>query len=333
MIRLAFSILVFIFVNRGFAQKKVDFGFTHHTLKTKELETVDFYVRGEGSEKPLLLYLDGSGPYPLFQKIKMGMGSTVILDLRKVAQEFCVVLIGKPGVPFSDSVTTRPDGYPIYPEPPAYQRLLSLEWRVESANQVIQYVLKNRLANSSKVVVFGFSEGAQVAPSLAVRNKSVTHLVCFGGNGLNQLYDPIIQTRMKMALGQYTPEHAQHIVDSLLSTYREIYRSPNEVGRRWYGHTYKRWSGFAANAPVDQLLTLSIPIYWVNGGLDENPILSSDFIALAFIDAGKTNFTHKVYPNYDHSLNEVIKKEGQITQVIPRYDEVIGAAFDWLAKH
>jgi pimeloyl-ACP methyl ester carboxylesterase len=328
-----FSLLLFLCgINYGLAQTKVENGFTQYSIKTKETETINFYLRGEGSNKPLLIYLDGSGAYPLFQKTEDGIGSTVLLNLKKLEKEFCVALISKPGVPFSDSVKTSPSGYPIYPEPISYQRLIGLNWRVQSADQVIQYTLKNHLANSRKVVVIGFSEGAQVAPSLATKNKSITHIICFGGNGLNQLYDPIIQTRIKMATGQYTPEQAQYVVDSLLTTYKDIYRNPSDVKRQWYGHTYKRWFSFGSQPPVHQLLSLSIPIYWVSGGLDENPILSSDYIALAFIDVGKDNFNYKVYPNYDHSLNEVIMKNGQIVQMIPRYREVMEAAFEWLSQ-
>jgi pimeloyl-ACP methyl ester carboxylesterase len=327
-------IIAFLILVSGnvLAQKQLPYGFRHFTLKDKEIGVVDFYVKGEGVNKPLLLYLDGSGAYPLFQKLKQGTASTVLLNLKKVTEKYCVALISKPGVPFYDTanVEVSENSQPVVPE--LYQKTLSLNWRAESANQVINYLAKKKMINKRRVVVFGFSEGAQVAPTLAAKNKYVTHLVCFGGNGLNHLFDPIVQTRQKMHAGQYTPTQAQHIVDSLMTTYKNIYADPQSTEKQWWGHTYKRWSSFDSGIPVERLLTLDIPIYWVNGGLDENPVLSSDYLKLAFIRAGKDNLTHRIYPTYDHQLNEHIIQEGKEPQLVPRYKEVMDEAFAWVEK-
>lgn len=316
----------------AFGQKLTSNGFKHYTVTSAETGTVNFYVKGDGADKPLLLYLDGSGAYPLFQKMKQGMASTVILNLKKVTEKYCVVLISKPGVAFIDSTHTEASFGSQPEEPELYRKTLSMDWRATSASMAIDYVLKNKLANAQQVAVLGFSEGAQVAPAVAVKNKKVTHLLCFGGNGLNHLFDPIIQTRMKMYAGQYTPEQAQHKIDSLMNDYKDIYTHPQSTDMQWWGHSYKRWSSFDSHTPVENLLTLNIPIYLVNGGLDENPVLSTDFVQLAFIRAGKSNLTRKVYPNYDHQLNEHVRQNGQEVQVVPRYKEVMDEAFAWLGS-
>jgi len=307
--------------------------FKHYQLYHKKIGAVDFHTSGEGPDKPLLIYLDGSGAYPLFQKVSQGMASTVMLDIKKVTEKYCLVLISKPSVAFIDSTSmNNPQNNPIF-EPEYYRKTLSLDWRAEAANQVINFLVAKKEFKNQKVILLGFSEGAQVAPLVANKNKRVTHLMCMGGNGLNHLFDPIIQVRLKMYAGYYTPDQAQQIIDSLKNQYVKIYQDPNSTEKQWWGHTYKRWSSFDSKMPVEMLLKLNIPIYWVNGGLDDNPILSSDFIAISFIRAGKNNFTHKVYPNYDHQLNEHVLKDGKETSTIPRYREVMKEAFDWLDNH
>jgi hypothetical protein len=57
-------------------------GYSTHSLVRSELGTVNYFVRNlnEKPNRPVLLYLDGSGPYPLFQRMKNGFGSTLVIQ-------------------------------------------------------------------------------------------------------------------------------------------------------------------------------------------------------------------------------------------------------------
>ncbi|MEM9931239.1 MAG: hypothetical protein AAF840_15590, partial [Bacteroidota bacterium] len=89
-------------------------GFEPYELVTNELGTVNYYLTPDTGafRKPLLVYLDGSGPFPLFQEVPQGIGSTVVFDFQRLRQEFRILLISKPGVPFIDKVESDEYGYP-----------------------------------------------------------------------------------------------------------------------------------------------------------------------------------------------------------------------------
>jgi len=309
-------------------------GFDAHVLSDGQLGDVNYYVSEVDKEhpKPLLVYLDGSGSYPLYQKMDQGYGSTVVFDLEKLTKEYTILLISKPGVPFIDKMDMDSNGYPMYETPEEYTERLSLGWRMESAHKIINLLVDDGKVKSNKVVVLGFSEGAQVGPFLAQKNKHISHLLLFGGNGLNQFIDPIITTRMKATTGQISEKEAQQQVDSLFAQYKKIYQNAESTDSFWWGHTYKRWASFTQDDPYLSLADLDIPIYIANGSLDENSVLSADYIQLEFIKRQKSNLTYKTYPGYDHQFNEIIFEDGIFKDAIPKIDAVIQDAFQWLAK-
>ena len=125
---------------------------------------------------------------------------------------------------------------------------------------------------------------------------------------------------------------AQSEIDSLFIRYRDIYNNPAQVNKKWWGHTFKRWASFTAHDPYKYLLDLNIPIYIANGSLDENSVLSADYIQLEFIKNQKSNLTYKTYPNFDHQFNEIIFKDGSFMEAIPKIDIILSDAFEWLEE-
>ncbi|MEL6124570.1 MAG: hypothetical protein AAFR14_12720, partial [Bacteroidota bacterium] len=243
-------------------------GFDEYQIDSKKYGEINYYISSDTTShpKPLLVYLDGSGADPLFQKMESGIASTVVIDFQHLQTEYRILFISKPGIPFYGERASSPNpGSSIPHEPLDYTERLSRDWRVGSANLIIDRLVKEKSIDTSRIVVLGFSEGAQVAPKLACENEHVTHLMMFGGNGLNQLFDPIITTRMKASKGTLSEIEAQHQIDSLLLIYKDIYANPTSTSDRWWGHTYKRWASFSTTDPYQELLTLDIPIYIANG--------------------------------------------------------------------
>jgi predicted esterase len=307
-----------------------DLGFQIYKLKDKELGEINYYLSIDSTKtkKPLLVYLDGSGAFPLFIKSENGLGTTIAFDYKKISNKYRILLIGKPGVPFIDSISSDSE----QEHPDYYKQNLSLDWRVNSADSIINKLVEDKFIDSRKIVLMGFSEGAQVGPRLAKVNKHISHLLLFGGNGLNQFFDPIINARMKANKGLISESEAQEEVDSLFLEYKKIYSHPQDVEKEWWGHTYKRWASFTKIDPYKDLAELEIPIYIANGSLDENSVLSADYIKLEFIKLRKENLTYKTYPDYDHQFYEIITKDGQFVKAVPKLDEVMSHAFAWLKK-
>ncbi|MBD2757751.1 alpha/beta hydrolase family protein [Spirosoma validum] len=327
-------ILVSVFVRIAFAQHPNELLFEHYQLQTASLGKLSIHVTktlGAKKQKPLLLYLDGSGNMPIFYKRRPNRYFTSVpLDIKRYVDDYHVVLISKPGVPFSDSLHYAQTGQEYYPTNAEYESRYSLDWRAQSASQVIDWLLKKLPVDRSQVIVLGYSEGSQVAPRVAVLNKKVTHVVCFVGNALNQFYDFLLTTRLQVEKSELTPEQGQTIIDSLYTQYAAIYQSPTDTKRYWYGATYQKWASFCTTLPLESMIRLSIPILYIAGGRDHNQtILDMDYAKLEFIRRGKDNLTYKVYPYCDHYLQEERIVEGKLAKK-DRLNEAHQFALDWV---
>lgn len=311
-------------------------GFEHYSINDKSLGEINYYISSKDMDKPkpILLYLDGSGAFPLFQYTEKGIGSSVIIDFQKLRDDYHIVLISKPGVSFIDSVKFNPQGVPVYQEPQPYKEKLSLDWRVNSAKLVLKKVIKEFKVSNKKIAVIGISEGFQVGAKLASIDKNVTHLMLFVGNGLNQIYDSIIQNRIDAQSGALSAEVAQKNIDSLYVIAKDIYENPNATDKEWYGHSYLRWSSFTNNNPTENILSLNIPVYIVAAANDRNTsVLGTDYLYLESVRLNKKNIIYNVYP-VDHSLNVSIKdKDGNIVSMKNYRTEILNAAFKWLNEN
>ena len=331
--KIFFSLTLLLLSFVSFGQSFSDSLFEHYKLTDPNLKTFEIHVTKSksGVKRPLLIYIDGSGNFPIYYKTKSGKYSTSIpLDISKYAKDYYVVLISKPNIPFSDSLQYSPSGRKFYPDNDLYNELYSLDWRAETASKAIDFLLKKLPIDKNKVIVMGYSEGSQVAPKVAVLNKKVTNVVCFVGNALNQLYDFIIETRLEADRNKISSEQSQKIVDSLYNEFEKIYANPKATNYKWFGETYLKWSSFSKTTPLENMLKLKIPILYIAGGKDNNQtILDMDYAKLEFLRKGKNNLTYKVYPNCNHYFQESITTNEGKNIKTDKIDEVHNFAIEW----
>ncbi|MDN3583602.1 hypothetical protein [Mucilaginibacter flavus] len=323
--------------------KPADYGLKEFSLQDKKLGLIRFYVSTENiqKKKPLFIEVNGSGGLPLCVYIKgKGFGATLntfnsqLKDATK--NQFHYIVLGKPGTPFCDSIST-PNDIKHYDEhalissyafSKEYNQRLSLNWRVQATKKVISYLITHRFWNRGKIVAYGYSEGGQVVPSLAVADKRVTHIIPVVGSGLNQFYDRIIGWRIKAAHNEVTQQQAQDSIDANLKQIKDIYRHPESSTLQYDGHSYKRWASFGLNPPFEKLRMLHIPIYMIVSTADNNsPIYGLDYVLLDFMRLGKTNLTYDPCVGCDHYLNstdsdKTVKQTEYTTKILT-----------WLNRH
>ncbi len=311
-----------------------DLGFTPFTLKSKSWGEIHYLVSSKGMDqsKPILLYLDGSGASPLFEQSEGGLGTTVVIDFHKLAEEYHVILISKPGLPYIDTLAldrAAAEEAPLIPE--QYTQRLSLDWRVETARLVLKKAMRQLPVSSKKVAVIGLSEGFQVGAKLAAKEKRVTHLILGVGNGLNQFFDFIIQSRNDAMTGHLTYEESSAVIDSLFQVATSIYAQPESITDEWYGHSYLRWGSFTNNIPMENILALDIPVYIFAAAQDRNTsILGTDYLYLESLRRKKSNIVYRVYP-VNHAMQEVIMdNQGNRIATKDRRTEILDAAMQWL---
>src|SRR5690606_29237969 len=261
-------------------------GFRSHTVHDPELGRIDLHLvdRHLQDTLPLLVFLDGSGAHPIMAVMQGPDGSwqtysTVPRTLQEAADKHHVLLVSKPGVALIDTVHGD-----IHEPPAAYTERLSAEWRARAASRAITEVLALYPVDRDRIGVLGFSEGAQVAPRVAVIDPRITHVMAFAGGALNQFFHPIIELRMDAARGAITHQEAQARIDSLFAEYERIYADPQATDKSYWGHSYLRWSSFTDPPTLDAFVSLDIPVYLAQGSTDRNTQpLGADYVRLEFL--------------------------------------------------
>lgn len=332
-----FLILILFFSKTTYAQhENITKNWKTISINDNDLGKIDYHVYKNNitKKKPLIVYLQGSTNFPLFYLKPNGRYSSgITLNVNSMSNEYHIVLISKPNTPLVDSLEIAPSGRMQYPWREGYSKKYSLDWRANSADKVINDVIDKLNVDSSRVLVWGHSEGSQVAPAVALKNTNVTHVIAMAGNSLNHLYDFILMERFAALSGQKSNEEAQSNIDSLYTEFEKIYSHPESTTKEWFGESYLKWSSFTLNSPIENMLKLDLPILYVAGGTDLHSILNMDYAKLEFLRKGKDNLTYKVYPNCDHYFMEVKTDTSGKKEWIEHLDEVNDFALKWVIKN
>ncbi len=174
----------------------------------------------------------------------------------------------------------------------------------------------------SPVIVFGASEGCDVAAAVAAQEPRITHIILLAGGGgwtQAQEFHHFVRTRPGSIPGISTP-------DQLTAKLDDIRANPG-ADTMWFGHPYRRWSSYMFARPADDLLRVAAPILAIHGDADQSvPVESARALRDAFAAAGKTNLTYKEYAGVDHTFTHV--ESGNSVRAWIEIDTI-----EWLAAH
>jgi len=287
--------------------------------------TVRIFVSTEGHPVdverilPLVLYIQGSGYSPIYYGSPDKLSNVLMLKPADFPG-YHYAVVGKPGTPFWDlkkGKATR-----------AYSESLTLGRRVADVSAAIDYLAAQRWVDSSRIVVIGHSEGAQVAPFVAAANGHVTHVAALAASGLSQAFDFVLDVRHRVREGALSFEEGQARITALYDQFRRILSSPSSTDSLWYGHTYGRWASFFQSQPLDAFLALNIPVFVAVGAYDKSsPVESADYIPIAFLLAGKDNLTYRVWPT-DHGFQQKLPNGKRVD----RRSDIVAALLEWLGN-
>lgn len=149
------------------------------------------------------------------------------------------------------------------------------------------------LKSTPRVLVLGHSEGAQIAPRVAVLEPRVTHLAPIGGAGATQLFE--------LAEWFATPQPGDSAGASaarragVYAEWARIRRDPDSITKEWLGHPYRRWSSFLARNSLDDLLTTRAKLFLAHGALDTNaPVISFDWLRAELAVRGREAHVERI---------------------------------------
>jgi pimeloyl-ACP methyl ester carboxylesterase len=139
------------------------------------------------------------------------------------------------------------------------------------------------------VVIFGVSEGGNIAAEVAARIPSITHLMLLGSGGMKG----IDEFRL---WGKRNGVDFDHF-------YREVNKYPDSIERKGIGQTYKYWASVLPVDPMESLAALKIPVLAAIGENDEmTPPESVDYLRREFERLDKHNLTVKIFADCNHVL-------------------------------
>jgi len=334
MILIFIVILSFYVFPQEFDKEKVlkSHGLKEFSIKRKDGSDIIFYLSAldldSNKKKSLWINLQGSGCHSLFSIKREDREISIVTLFRSkfpriIEKDYYFVLIEKRGVNFLQDFDKETFEYHLY---------ATKEDRADDTIYVINYLLQKPWIDSKKLVVAGYSEGADVAARVALLNKDVSHLGFFYGGGASQMYDSIVVERRKGAKDGSDHIEIQAKIEYLHEKFIDIYNDPYSVEKKWHGHAYRRWSSFF-HPPVADMLELNIPIFAAMGTKDKSGAIESfDFVPLAFIRNGKKNLTWMAYPNFTHGFGEEIIENG-IEIKKDRSIDVLKEFIEWINRN
>lgn len=265
--------------------------------------------------KPLLVILEGSGASSKFYEMDDGRVGYGVYGL--IARQACglshVAAMEKRGVPFG-RLGSPGSGMDA---PLEYTQHATFEDRVADVRLMFDALLADPMVDSTRVLLLGMSEGADVAAGVAAADPRVTHVAFLSGGGASQLFDLIVLRREEMAEQGASPEAIEQAVEALEADYARIFADPTNDEKMFMGHAYRRWASFFRQASADNLAHTKAKLFLAHGAQDRAvPIESFDLLTTELLRHGKTNVTVRRFPDRDHSL---MKPGGD-----PSYEGLLG---------
>lgn len=167
--------------------------------------------------------------------------------------------------------------------------------RLADADLTVRHLRARFPRWDGRLVVMGASEGAALAPEVAVRHGEATAaVVLMAGGGWDQA------TELK-ALAVKAGESTE----PLERQFESMEANPvSTLSWRGEDNTYRRWASYLRYRPLDFLVRVAAPVYVVHGARDDStPIQSSEAIAEEYRRLGRDSLTFRSWPDLDHRWN------------------------------
>lgn len=330
-------LIIILIANNLFGQNKgVVYNQAIHFQLTENNDTIDFIVADTilNKKKPIFLFCQGSMPLPLVIRIDkdnvfMFGGGISNFDNKTIREKYHLVVISMPKTPFYSDINHLNKSLCYIPDTSQkqvfrldYLKADYIENYVLRANNVLDYLSKQKWIDNSKLVVAGHSQGSKVATLLASNNKNITHLGLFGYNPNGRIDQMIRQERKNAENGKQTWDQANGNIDYWTNYWKNV----NNPELREAQAELIAWNSFS-KPTIDELLTIDIPVFLSYGTNDITSDLC-DLLPLEFIKKGKSNLTVKRKIGLEHNFFEVDDK-GNRDHKKPHWIEVMNEFVKW----
>jgi dienelactone hydrolase len=248
---------------------------------------ITFYVdklAPSNQRLPIATFILGSGANSRFLRRDGKLLSADATFLRNLAGRARLVLVEKPGLTFTQQSAVK--------DAPAFREQHTLPRWVEAISAALRAARKLPGVDTSRLLVVGHSEGAQVASSVAAANPFVTHVACLAGASATQLFSELRDRHSDpQSLAAFWQE------------WRAISAAPNSADRLFHGHAYRYWSTFLATSALEDLPRSRASIFIAQGSLDGPHAITDLDLVFATLASKGRDITRALINGADHGFS------------------------------
>ena len=282
-------------------QSPPEIPYTRYFTKDKFGRRITFYIHGDQRQRlPLVVSILGSGAYSNFIRI-----DGEIRDGHRAAREAFdarahVVIVEKPGIQFLEQHVQEPgeNGTPAG-VPDEFLRQNTLDRWAEAVSAALRAARSLPLADPTRTLLIGHSEGALVVALVATQNAFVTHVASLSGNGPSVLFELMSKAREGRLYSDLPPDGDRHVA-RLLAEVAAVRADPLNEKKLMLGHSYRYWSSRWPFSTMEALARTKARIFLAHGTADRNVAITHFDMMYAHLLAHDRDVTARRIEGADH---------------------------------
>lgn len=328
-------ILVFTFVLKLYAQVYPDVDARLFTIVHKG-DTINFLKVDTclTKKKPTIIFLQGSRPVPLI--IDWGEFRFIPcisnFDYGRIAVNYNIVIISKPYIPIVVSKDNLDSQFNCKSEKidsevaSKYFQNDMMDNYVTRTNAVVNFLIKQKWVDASKILIVGHSEGANVAIKLA-KNKNIKAIGYLSGNPDGGFSKYVKETRVERFSLKRSAGAVQDSINLLYDDFKLKCSNNSQSPKTTKYYIAKAWLSFAESLR-DEITAMKKPIFIAYGTEDIGRAFGNDLLPIYFMNVGKTNYKMMPMVGCGHNFEE-ISSEGVSNFDKMHWDDVMNGFIEW----
>lgn len=301
-------------------------GYSKTTLIIKK-DTINFLIHktDNNTVKPILLFIQGSLPIPIVFHDELNTRTLLPFKVEDFQDQFNFVIIARKGVPLIGTYGKDEDGYKNKTGnvPLEYEKNNNLKYRVWQAQEVLNYLYKQKWVEKKEIFVVGHSEGYRVAAKLSEYNKKIAKLVCMSADPFNRITEGILRERVA-SFSQNNDSISQTYIEEDINYFKKI---PTDIELYKDKFNIYNWYSYNKELSFKSFLKFKKPILIVYG-TNDIPATHNDLIPFLL---PKSDITLKAYPDFDHNYGKKeFDKTGKALEDGYHWNAVFKDVVNWL---
>ena len=298
-----------------------DIPYVRYFTKDRLGRKITFYVSGNQNQRlPVVVSVMGSGAFSNFVR-RDGRTLDAHRTQRALFDERAhILIVEKPGISFLEQ---HPNPGIAVDGSLEFRRQHTLDRWAEAISAAIRAARTLPLADKSRCLLVGHSEGGLTVARVAAENSFVTHVAALASSGPTQLYD-LLESARAATLYDSMPRDEQ--VTKLLADVAAIQSDPDNPDKFFLGHPYPRWSSYLKTSTAVELSRTKAKVF-IAVGTAEGPIAVQGFDVLyATLLSQGQNVTAKLVEGANHGF----QFQGQPSR--DGWNEIYREVRDWFFR-